>query len=78
MNNYVLIDCGLIHQYLIKKEDIEKLEDETFYTVETVKDLSDYKIENKDDKLIFTKGSETLTFKKVAVDMYLKYALDEL
>ena len=74
---YVLINCGLIHKFLIKKEDIKKLEDETFYTVEIIRDLNDSVVENKDDNLILSNGSETFKFKRVDTDKYLKYMLDE-
>ncbi len=65
-NNYVLIDCGLIHKYLVKKEDINKIEEDTIFIVEIVKDFSDYKIENIDSKLVLSNGSERLVFKKVS------------
>jgi hypothetical protein len=79
MNNYVLIDCGLIHKYLVKKEDIEKIEEETFYTVEVVKDLSSYTVENRDGTTILSNGSETLIFKMVenCNDKIFRYFLDE-
>ena len=78
-NNYVLIDCGLIHKYLVKKEDIEVIEEETLFTVEIVQDLSNYKVENRDGKIILSDGSETLTFKMVenCKDGLFKYFLHE-
>lgn len=76
LNNNVLVDCGLIHKYLINKEDIEKIEVETFYNVEIVKTLSDYEVKNEADKLTLSNGSEVLVFKKVN-NSYLKYMLDE-
>lgn len=77
-NSYVLIDCGLIHKYLVKKEDIEKIEEDTFFAVEIVKDLSSYKVETKGDKMILSNGSETLAFKKVSgITNDFRYFLDE-
>lgn len=63
---YVLADCGLIHKYLIEKSDIKATEEETIFIVDIVKELSNFKIENKDDKLIFSNGHETFVFKKVS------------
>lgn len=71
-----LIDCGLIHKYLIAKEDIEKFEEKTFLTISVIKDLSGYKIERENDKLILSNGTEKLIFKKVKVGD-LEYMLDE-
>lgn len=77
INDYVLIDCGLIHQHLIKKENTEKLENETFFTVQIVNELIDYKIKNNVPELILISGSETLKFKRVNTDKYLEFMLDE-
>jgi len=77
LNKYVLINCGLIHKYLIKKEDIKKLENETFYTVIIVNNLENYKARIEYNKLVLSNGSDVLIFKKVDTDKYLKYMLDE-
>lgn len=78
-NDYVLIDCGLIHKYLVKKSDIKTIEEETFYTVEIIKNLSDHTIENKKEKIIFSNEYEVLTFKLVenCNDEIFRYFLDE-
>jgi hypothetical protein len=76
-DNYVLVDCGLIHKYLINKEDIEKIENETFYTVDVLNDLIEYEVKEEANKLVFSNGSETLAFRKVDTDKYLNYILDE-
>lgn len=77
INEYVLIDCGLIHKFLVKKDNIKKLEDETFYSVKVVNNLENYKVIIEDDKLEIGNGSDLLVFKKVDIDKYLKYMLDE-
>lgn len=74
---YVLIDCGLIHKYAIKKEEIKIIEDTTLYTVKVLKDLSDYKIRIAYNKMIFDNGSEKLIFKKVETSKELQWMLAE-
>lgn len=74
---YVLIDCGLIHKYAIKREDIKIIEDTTLYTVKILKDLSDYKIKISYNKMIFYNESEKLIFKKNQSSSLLIWMLDE-
>lgn len=79
-NNYVLIECGLIHKYAVKKDDIKRIEDETLYTIKVEKDLSTYKMEDKEYEMIFDNEVERLIFKKVfgsSTDDIFKYYLDE-
>jgi hypothetical protein len=77
-NNYVLIDCGLIHKYLVKKEVIKFIKEETLLTIDEIKDLSNYTIENRDDKLVLSNESERLVFKKLDKEINcFKYFLDE-
>lgn len=76
-NNYVLIDCGLIHKYVVKRENIKTIEDTTFYTVKVLKELSSYKVKLMNNKRIFSCGSEKLVFMKVNTSKKLKWMLDE-
>ena len=76
--SYVLIDCGLIHKYLVRKEEIEKIEDETLYIIKAIKDLGNHKIQNKGQKIVLSNGPEKLVFKKTdSNDNIFKYFLDE-
>lgn len=76
-NDYILIDCGLIHKYCIKRNDIKIIEDTTLYTVKVLKDLSSYKVKLMNNKKIFSNKSEKLTFNKMKSSSVLKWALDE-
>lgn len=73
---YVLAECGLIHKYLLKKEDIKRIE--TFFTITIVKDLSGYEVVKSENKITLSNGSETLVFKKSERTMWdFVYYLDE-
>lgn len=74
---YVLIDCGLIHKFAVKREDIKSIDDNTFYTVSVIKDLSDYKIRISYNKMIFYNESEKLIFNKVNTSKELQWMLAE-
>lgn len=79
-NDYVLIDCGLIHKYAVKRDNVKKIEDKTLYTVKVIKDLGNYKLEDKECELIFDNGIERLIFLKTfgsSTDDIFKYYLDE-
>ena len=77
-NNYVLIDCELIHKYLVKKKNIKFIEEETLLTIAAIQDLSGYKVENRNDKLILKNESERLVFKKADKKVAcFEYFLDE-
>lgn len=75
---YVLAECGLVHKYLLKKEDIKRIEEETFLTVTVVKELDGHQIVEGQNKIILNNGSETLVFKKAERKMWdFVYYLDE-
>lgn len=51
LSNYVLIDCNFIHYYLLKKSDIEKVENEAFYNIKIIKEFNnDFKAERIENK----------------------------
>lgn len=65
VNDYLLIDCGLIHQYAIKKENLKVIEDTTLYTVKIIKNLSEWHMKVYNGQMIFFINGEEISFKKL-------------
>lgn len=61
---YVLAECGLVHKYLFKKENVKNIEEKTLLTVNILKDLSNYTMTKNDKYIVFRNDIETLRFKK--------------
>ncbi|WP_234121190.1 hypothetical protein [Clostridium hydrogenum] len=77
LNDYILIDCGLIHQYAIRKQHKKFIENVTLYDIRIIKDLSSYDMELINNKIIFSNGSDRVVFKKVETSGELQWMLDE-